>query len=88
MTSPSKRKGDKAELEVQRLLQDELGIPAENQLWLTWSGGRYPDDSPGDVITAYADGSILLDDGILTWNPLRALEWIHDHPEALAGDAE
>ncbi len=61
---------------------------AENQRWLTWSGGRYPDDSPGDVITAYADGSILLDDGILTWNPLRALEWIHDHPEALAGDKE
>ncbi len=53
---------------------------AENQRWLAWSGGRYPDDSPGDVITAYADGTILLDDGIITWNPLRALEWIHDHP--------
>ncbi len=26
MTSPSKRKGDRAELEVQRLLQDELGV--------------------------------------------------------------
>ncbi len=26
MTSPSKRKGDRAELEVQRLLQDELGL--------------------------------------------------------------
>ncbi len=26
MTSPSKRKGDRAELEVQRIMQDELGL--------------------------------------------------------------
>ena len=43
--------------------------------WLAWSDGRYPDESPGDVIHAEADGTITLDDGITTWNPLRALEW-------------
>jgi hypothetical protein len=49
--------------------------------WLAWSGGRYPDDSPGDVIHAYSDGTIILDDGITTWNPLRALEWIERRRE-------
>ncbi len=43
MTSPSKRKGDKAELEVQRLLQDELGIPARRAL----GAGRK--DDIGDI---------------------------------------
>ncbi len=31
-----------------------------------------PDSSPGDVIAAYDDGTIILDDGITTWNPERA----------------
>lgn len=44
--------------------------------WLEWSGGRYPDDSPGDVIAAYPDGTIVLDDGVTTWNPLRALAFV------------
>jgi hypothetical protein len=43
--------------------------------WLEWSDGRYPDDSPGDVIQAQSDGTITLDDGITTWNPLKALAW-------------
>ncbi len=60
----------------------------ESEDWLSWSGGRYPDDSLGNVIAAYADGTIMLDDGIMTWNPLRALRWLHDHPKALAGDGE
>ncbi len=43
MTSPSKRKGDAAELEVQRLLQDELGLPARRAL----GAGRK--DDIGDI---------------------------------------
>lgn len=34
------------------------------------------DDSPGDVIAAYSDGTIVLDDGVTTENPLRALEFV------------
>lgn len=45
----------------------------EASRWLAWSRGCYPDDSPGDVIAWDADGSITLDDGVTTWNPLRAL---------------
>jgi hypothetical protein len=30
------------------------------------------DESLGDVIAAYEDGTIVLDDGITTWNPRRA----------------
>jgi hypothetical protein len=44
--------------------------------WLAWSGGHYPDNSPGDVIAAYADGTIVLDDSVTTWNPLRALAFV------------
>jgi hypothetical protein len=41
--SASKRKGDKAELEVQALLRDLLGVPARRQL----GAGRY--DDVGDI---------------------------------------
>ena len=34
------------------------------------------DDSPGDVIAAYPDGTIVLDDGITTWAPQRALAFL------------
>lgn len=51
--------------------------------WLAWSDGRYPDDSPGDVISAEFDGTIILDDGITTWNPLRALAFYHQQIEQL-----
>jgi hypothetical protein len=43
MTSPSKRKGDRAELEVQGLLRDHLGVPARRQL----GAGRK--DDIGDI---------------------------------------
>lgn len=43
MTNPSKRKGDKAELEVQGLLRDLLGVPARRKL----GAGRA--DDTGDV---------------------------------------
>lgn len=43
MTHPSKRKGDKAELEVQALLRDHLGVPARRQL----GAGRK--DDVGDI---------------------------------------
>ncbi len=43
MTSPSKRKGDAAEREVERLLQDELGVPARRKL----GAGRK--DDMGDI---------------------------------------
>lgn len=35
-----------------------------------------PDESPGDVIEAYADGAIVLDDGITTYHPLRACTFL------------
>lgn len=43
MTHPSKRKGDKAELEVQGLLRDLLGVPARRKL----GAGRL--DDMGDI---------------------------------------
>ena len=43
MTGPSKRKGDKAELEVQGLLRDHLGVPARRAL----GAGRK--DDHGDI---------------------------------------
>jgi hypothetical protein len=67
--------------------------------WLVWSDGRYPDDSPGDVIAASFDGTIFLDDGITTWNPLRALAFLagldpeqqppddHVHPDIASGES-
>lgn len=63
---------------------------AEREKWLTWSGGQYPDDSPGDVIAADADGTITLDDSIVTWNPLRALAFFEarlDEAEKQLGEA-
>jgi hypothetical protein len=35
-----------------------------------------PDWSPGDVIAAYSDGTIVLDDGLTTWNPERANDFL------------
>jgi hypothetical protein len=35
-----------------------------------------PDVSPGDVISAEPDGTIVLDDGITTWNPARACSFL------------
>ena len=55
----------------------------EEAKWLTWSGGKYPDDSTGDVIAAYNDGTIVLDDSLTTWNPLRALKFICADRESL-----
>ena len=43
MTHPSKRKGDKAELEVQGLIRDHLGLPARRKL----GAGRK--DDVGDI---------------------------------------
>lgn len=43
MTHPSKRKGDRAELEVQGLLRDLLGVPARRKL----GAGRL--DDMGDI---------------------------------------
>jgi hypothetical protein len=43
VTSPSKRKGDRAELEVQAILQDHLGVPARRAL----GAGRK--DDIGDI---------------------------------------
>ena len=43
MTGPAKRKGDKAELEVQALLRDQLGVPARRAL----GAGRK--DDMGDI---------------------------------------
>jgi len=35
-----------------------------------------PDWSIGDVIGAWMDGTIVLDDGLTTWNPERAREFL------------
>ncbi len=43
MSNPQKRRGDKAELEVQSILQDELGVPARRAL----GAGRK--DDQGDI---------------------------------------
>ena len=43
MTGPSKRKGDRAELEVQAMLRDHLGVPARRAL----GAGRK--DDMGDI---------------------------------------
>ena len=43
MTSPSKRKGDRGELEVQTMLREELGVPARRAL----GAGRK--DDMGDI---------------------------------------
>ena len=59
----------------------------ERDRWLEWSGGRYPDGSPGHAIDADADGTIVLDDGITTWNPLRALAWAMGQVEQLRENA-
>lgn len=61
---------------------------AEEERWLAWSGGNYPDDSPGDVIHAEKDGTITLDDGITTWNPLRALAHTFADVERLTAERD
>jgi len=59
--------------EIIQSLRSMLRAAGEREsLWLDWAAGRYPDDSPGDVIAAEPDGTITLDDGITTWNPIRA----------------
>jgi hypothetical protein len=40
---------------------------------------QVPDLSPGDVIAAYQDGTIVLDDGITTWNMERARQFAAVH---------
>lgn len=65
-----------------------------------WSGrpgekswGEHQDDwmqsdmSPGDVIAAYPDGTIVLDDGITTWNMERAQQFAQIHGWSDAGSA-
>ena len=62
---------------------DEFEARAEAaKKWLEWADGRYPDDSPGDVIAAEPDGTIILDDSITTWNPIRALAFVAARAEA------
>lgn len=56
-----------------RHLREYDRIASELLRWHQWSGGNFPDESPGDVIAWEPDGSIVLDDGVTTWNPLRAL---------------
>jgi len=36
------------------------------------------DLSPGDVIYAYEDGTIVLDDGITTYNRVKADQWLKE----------
>lgn len=70
------REGDEWKRASLTVLAENERLRAELERWLAWSGGQYPDDSPGDVIAAEADGTIVLDDAITTWNPLRALAFL------------
>ena len=65
-------------LDADELQRDVLALCNEVERWLKWSGGERPDESPGDVIAAESDGTIILDDGITTWNPLRAARFFCD----------
>jgi len=38
-----------------------------------------PDWSPGEVVAAYEDGTIVLDDGLTTWNPERARQYFEKY---------
>ena len=49
MTHPSKRKGDSAELEVQAMLREELGVPARRAL----GAGRKDDCGDIDGVPVY-----------------------------------
>lgn len=62
--------------QAEALADEVLRLRSESGKWLAWSTGRYPDATVGTVVAAYADGSIVLDDGLMTWNPLRALEFV------------
>lgn len=50
--------------------------------------GGEPDISPGDVIAAEPDGTIVLDDGITTWNPSRATGFLIAYERQRAAKAE
>jgi hypothetical protein len=81
MAGPNERLA--AEDAIEQLRHSLDLYKGESQRWLAWSGDSYPDDSPGDVISAEADGTVILDDSVTTWNPLRALEWYADRLEAV-----
>lgn len=51
-------------------------------------GASEPDISPGDVIAAEPDGTIILDDGITTWNPARATAFLLANEKRRAEAAE
>ena len=40
----------------QGAVREAKGLEARLARWLAWSDGRYPDDSPGDVIAAAIAG--------------------------------
>jgi hypothetical protein len=55
-------------------LECQLGeARGENDKWFSWSGLRYPDTTPGDMIAADYEGNVTLDDGTEVWDPIRAL---------------
>lgn len=57
-------------------ISEYAALVSELERWTAWSGGQYPDESPGDVIAADADGTIILDDSLTTWNPVRAAAFL------------
>jgi hypothetical protein len=68
VSNPQKRKGDKAELEVQALLRDELGVQARRQL----GAGRRDDigDISGVPLTTVQVGNIKNVAGAVRHKPL------------------
>jgi len=76
------------QMQAWREKAEQAAERAANELtrWIEWSDGNYPDDSPGDVISADPDGTIVLDDGITTWNPKRASAWFAERANELEHD--
>jgi hypothetical protein len=40
------------------------------------------DLSPGDVVYAYEDGTIIFDDGLTSYNKVKAERWLKEHNES------
>jgi hypothetical protein len=63
--------------EQRRAIRVALRSALSPQAAAPQAGAGYGDTSPGDVIAAYADGQIVLDDGIETTSYPRACAFLH-----------
>lgn len=68
--------GDRVVNDAEREKADRRQDKVEAEQFQRGIDEQIPDSSPGDVIAAYRDGTIVLDDGITTYNPERARRFI------------